>query len=172
MHFLKYFLLNILLIFLPFHSANASNIVTYVVSDSVATSTDKLNIEFDSLSNKDDKVRISFNLKCANVPFTIYDAKWVNCDSTLSPSEPFTLIADAHEVSGKSTEWRISLDFPFSDTFEDSDVLILTTDKGIVKCRTSVSGKLKEDMIFFAQIMKTDLICLKRVPGKLGFIYI
>ncbi|MBD5247907.1 MAG: hypothetical protein HDS54_07065, partial [Barnesiella sp.] len=103
-------------------------------------------MEFESLSNEDDKIRISFKLKSANVPFTIYDAKWVNCDSTFVPTDPFSLIAKTNEVSGKNTEWHISLDFPFSDTFEDGDVLILNTDKGIVRCPTSMTGKLREDM--------------------------
>ncbi|MBD5230254.1 MAG: hypothetical protein HDS69_09525 [Bacteroidales bacterium] len=103
-------------------------------------------MEFESLSNEDDKIRISFKLKSANVPFTIYDAKWVNCDSTLVPTDPFSLIAKTDEVSGKNTEWHISLDFPFSDTFEDGDVLVLNTDKGIVRCPTSMTGKLREDM--------------------------
>ena len=103
-------------------------------------------MEFESLSNEDDKVRISFKLKSANVPFTIYDAKWVNCDSMLVPTDPFSLITQTKEVSGKNTEWHISLDFPFSDRFEESDVLILNTDKGIVRCPTSMTGKLREDM--------------------------
>ena len=144
--FLKYWLLSALFFLIHCSSVNATNIVTYIVSDSIDVSSEKLKIELDSFSNGDDKVRISFKLKCANVPFTIYDAKWVNCDSTLLPSEPFSLIAQTNEVSGKNTEWHISLDFPFSDTFEDSDVLILNTDKGIVRCHTSPAGKLKEEM--------------------------
>ena len=144
--FYKFWLLSVIMLFLHCPSINATNIITYVVADSIESGSEKLKIEFESLSNEDDKVRISFKLKSANVPFTIYDAKWVNCDSTLVPTDPFSLIAQPNEVSGKNTEWHISLDFPFSDTFEDSDVLILNTDKGIVRCPTSMAGKLREDM--------------------------
>ena len=142
----KFWFLGVIILLFHCHTVNATNIITYVVSDSIESVSEKLKMEFESLSNEDDKVRISFKLKSANVPFTIYDAKWVNCDSTLVPSEPFSLIAKTNEVSGKNTEWHISLDFPFSDTFDDSDVLILNTDKGIVRCPTSMSGKLREDM--------------------------
>ena len=135
-----------IILFLHCPSINATNVITYVVADSIESASEKLKIEFESLSNEDDKVRISFKLKSANLPFTIYDARWVNCDSTLVPTDPFSLIAHPNEVSGKNTEWHISLDFPFSDTFEDSDVLILNTDKGIVRCPTSMAGKLREDM--------------------------
>lgn len=144
--FHKFWLLSVIILFLHCPSINATNIITYVVSDSIESSSEKLKMEFESLSNEDDKIRISFKLKSANVPFTIYDAKWVNCDSTFVPTDPFSLIAKTNEVSGKNTEWHISLDFPFSDTFEDGDVLILNTDKGIVRCPTSMTGKLREDM--------------------------
>ncbi|MDE6308570.1 MAG: hypothetical protein K2L93_07270 [Muribaculaceae bacterium] len=149
----KSWLLTVIILLLNSPSIDATNIVTYVVSDSIDTSSEKLKIELESFSNGDDKVRISFKLKCANVPFTIYDAKWVNCDSTILPSEPFSLIAQTNEVSGKNTEWHISLDFPFSDTFEDRDVLILNTDKGIVRCPTSPTGRLREEM----DLLLTDL---------------
>ncbi len=150
--FFNYWLLNVLFLFLPYSSLHATNIVTYNVSDTADISSEKLIIELESFSNGDDRVRISFKLKSANVPFTIYDAKWVNCDKTLAPSEPFSLIAQTNEVAGKYSEWHISLDFPFSDTFEDTDVLILNTDKGIVRCPTSIAGKLKEEM----NLLRTD----------------
>lgn len=126
--------------------ANAANIVTYSVSDSVSTSSDLLTMEYKSLSNEDDRVRISFKLKSANIPFTIYDAKWVNCDSVFMPSEPFSLIAQTKEVACKSTEWCVSIDFPFSDTFDENDVLILNTDKGILRCPTSRAGELRQEV--------------------------
>lgn len=149
---LKFRLLILLLLFLHCPSINATNIVTYVFSDSIDISSEKLKMEFKSLSNDDDKVRISFTLKSTNVPFTIFDAKWVNCDKTLVPTEPFSLITQTNEVCGKNTEWHISLDFPFSDSFEDNDVLILNTDKGIVRCPTSMTGQLKEEM----DLLRTD----------------
>ena len=151
--FLKFWLLNVLLVVIHCSSVNATNIVTYIVSDTIDAPSEKLKIELESFSNGDDKVNISFTLKCANVPFTIYDAKWVNCDKTVVPTEPFSLIAQTAEVAGKNTEWHISLDFPFSATFDDSDVLILNTDKGIVRCPTSPTGRLREEM----DLLRTDL---------------
>lgn len=150
--FLIFRLLTVLLLFLHCPSINATNIVTYFFSDSIDISSEKLKMGFKSLSNDGDKVRISFTLKSANVPFSIYDAKWVNCDKTHVPTEPFSLITQTNEVCGKNTEWHISLDFPFSDTFADNDVLILNTDKGIVRCPTSRSGQLKEEM----DLLRTD----------------
>ncbi|MBD5232800.1 MAG: hypothetical protein HDS65_01330 [Bacteroidales bacterium] len=144
--FSKLWLLFVIVTLFNCSTINGTNIVTYVVSDSIDLSSEKLKMELESFSNGDDKVRISFKLKSANVPFTIYDARWVNCDTTLVPSEPFSLIAQTNEVSGKNTEWHISLDFPFSDTFEDDDVLILNTDKGIIRCPTSITGKLRVEL--------------------------
>ena len=89
--FYKFWLLSVIILFLHCHSINATNIVTYIVSDSIESASEKLKMEFESISNEDDKVRISFKLKSANVPFTIYDAKWVNCDSMLVPTDPFSL---------------------------------------------------------------------------------
>lgn len=103
-------------------------------------------MKYKNISNADDKIRISFELQSANVPFTIYNARWINCDSVVEPIEPFSLIAQTSEVTGKSTIWNISLDFPFSATFDDNDVLILNTDKGIVRCPTSRAGELNESI--------------------------
>lgn len=125
-------------------SVSAVNIVTYTVSDSIKTDSDKLVMEFKSISNENNRVRISFELKSANVPFTIYDAEWVNRDSVIEPLEPFSLIAKTEEVTGKNTEWHIILDFPFSNTFDERDVLILNTDKGTLRCPVSRAGELKE----------------------------
>lgn len=63
----------------------AVNIVSYTVSDSVAESSEKLEMHYRSLSNDDNRTRICFELKSANTPFTIYKAEWVNCDSVYSP---------------------------------------------------------------------------------------
>lgn len=136
----------IFILLLSSFSAGAVNIVYYTVSDSVEISTEQLEMKYKNISNGDDRVRITFELLSANVPFTIYNAKWVNCDSVVEPVEPFSLIAQTSEVSGKSTIWHISLDFPFSATFDDKDVLILNTDKGIVRCLTSREGELKESI--------------------------
>ena len=135
-----------ILIILSCMSMGAVNIVTYTVTDSVLSSTEKLKMHFTTLSNADERVRISFKLLSDNKPFTIYKAEWINKDSISAPLEPFSLIAQSDEVEGKSTEWDISIDFPFSDTFGEEDFLVLETDKGIVKCRTSIVGDLKEEI--------------------------
>ena len=131
-------------VFLFSFPINAANIVTCTVSDSIANPSERLEMRYKSISNENDKVRISFELKSANTPFTIYKANWINCDSVLEPLEPFCLIAQTNEMTGKSAEWHISLDFPFSDSFDENDVLVLDTDKGMVRCPTSREGVLKE----------------------------
>lgn len=145
---MKIRLLLILFLLLGHFSIGAVNIVTYTISDSVEIAAEQLEMQYKCISNENDRVRITFDLKSANVPFTIYDAKWINCDSETKPLEPFSLIAKTDEIAGKSTEWSISLDFPFSEKFDDSDVLILNTDKGIVRCPTSREGELKESIDF------------------------
>lgn len=139
--FILFVFVSILLLSSP---ANATNIVTYSVSDSIANHAERLEMRYKSLSNENDKVRISFELKSANIPFTIYKANWINYDSVFEPLEPFSLIAQTNEVTGKSTRWHISLDFPFRNSFTENDVLVLDTDKGIVRCPTSREGVLKE----------------------------
>lgn len=126
--------------------SSATNIVTYSVSDSASVSSEKLIIKFRSITNESDRTRISFDIGCSNAPFTIYRAEWVNCDSVYLPSDSFSLIGQTNEVSDKSVEWHVSLDFPFKDSFEDSDVLVLYTDKGILRCPTSTAGELMEAM--------------------------
>lgn len=125
-------------------SARAVNIVTYSVSDSAFTSSKELEMQYKSISNEENRVRITFELKSGGITFTIYGAEWINGDSVYAPLEPFSLIAQPKEVSGKNTKWVISLDFPFSDSFDESDVLVLSTDKGIVRCPTSTEGELIE----------------------------
>ncbi len=129
---------------LSWSSISGVNIVTYTSSDSLKTSSDKLEMQFRHLSNDDNKVRISFDLKSDNIPFTIYNAEWINGDSIYTPIEEFSLVAHDKEVVGKCTEWHITLDFPFSETFEESDALILHTNRGIVRCPTSRAGELKD----------------------------
>lgn len=127
-------------------STYAANIVTYTVSDSIDASSGKLEMQYKRISNEDNRVRISFELINSNTPFTIYKAEWVNCDSVYTPIEPFSLIAKPKEVSGKSTIWLITLDFPFSNRFTEKDVLVLNTDKGVVRCPTSRAGELKKSI--------------------------
>lgn len=125
-------------------SVGAVNIVTYTVSDSIDASSGKLEMQYKRISNEDNRVRISFELINSNTPFTIYKAEWVNGDSVYTPIEPFSLIAKPKEVAGKSTVWHISFDFPFSNRFTEKDVLVLNTDKGVVRCPTSRAGELME----------------------------
>ena len=127
-------------------------------------------MKYESLSNADDRVRISFKLKSANVPFTIYKVEWMNCDSVIVPSEPFSLIAQTNEVTGKSTEWNITIDFPFSNTFGENDVLILHTDKGIVRCPTSRIGELKEEIELIRGYYEDQLDHSKKSGGKAWFL--
>lgn len=124
----------------------AANIVTYTVSDSIDDRSEKLEMHYNNISNENGRVRISFELKSSNSPFTIYKAHWINCDSVFEPLEPFSLIAQTNEVTGKTAIWSISLDFPFTNSFDENDVLVLDTDKGIVRCPTSSEGVLKESI--------------------------
>ena len=134
MSIVKFFLLSL--------SINATNIVHYSVSDSMANQAERLELRYKSISNENNKVRISFELKSVNTPFTVYKAEWINCDSVYAPLEPFSFMAPSNDVTGKRTEWHISLDFPFSDSFDENDVLVLYTDKGLVKSPTSREGEL------------------------------
>ena len=152
-------------------SINAANFVTYSVSDSISVSPELLTMEYKSLSNEDDRVRISFKLKCANIPFTIYNAKWVNCDSVFVPSEPFSLIAQTKEVACKSTEWYITIEFPFSDTFDENDVLILNTDKGIIRCPTSRAGELKEEINLMRDNYENQLDLTKKSTRNVWILF-
>ena len=128
-------------------------------------------MEYKSLSNEDGRVRISFKLKCANIPFTIYNAKWVNCDSVFVPSEPFSLIAQTKEVACKSTEWYITIEFPFSDTFDENDVLILNTDKGIIRCPTSRAGELKEEINLMRDNYENQLDLTKKSTRNVWILF-
>ncbi len=60
-------------VFLFSFPINAANIVTCTVSDSIANPSERLEMRYKSISNENDKVRISFELKSANTPFTIYN---------------------------------------------------------------------------------------------------
>lgn len=53
-------------------------------------------------------------------------------------------------------------DFPFSEKFDESDVLILNTDKGIVRCPTSREGELKESIDFIHHDYEAKLDRSKR----------
>lgn len=149
-------------VFLLSFPVSATNIVTYTVSDSIDASSGKLEMQYKSISNDDDRVRISFELINSNTPFTIYKAEWVNGDSIYAPIEPFSLIAKTKEVTGKSTVWHITLDFPFSDIFMEKDVLVLSTDKGVVRCPTSRAGELRETIDMLRDDYENQLEVSKR----------
>lgn len=157
---------SILFAILSVFSVSAANIVTYTVSDSIDVSSGKLEMQYKHVSNEDDRVRISFELINSNTPFTIYKAEWVNGDSVYAPIEPFSLIARTNEVAGKSTVWHISLDFPFSDRFMETDVLVLSTDKGIVRCPTSRAGELKEAIDMLRDDFENQLDVSKRSSNR------
>lgn len=133
-------------IYISFFSG-ATNIVTYSIRpDSSDNASQNLSLTFRSISNANDRTRISFDLINSNVPFTIYKANWINCGSVRKPLEPFSLIAYNDEVAGKITEWHICIDFPFSCMFDENDVLILSTDRGDIHCPTSRIGEMKENI--------------------------
>ena len=139
---MKAYIISIIIILFCRFFTYSTNIVTYSVLDSDNIPDERLIMEFNSLSNENDRTRISFTLKSANTPFTIYDVKWKNDGNTYLPQEPFSLIARSDEVDGKSTEWKISIDFPFSSHFTYDDELILSTDRGEVRCYTTHAGEL------------------------------
>lgn len=137
--------LALLAIYLMFSGlASAANIVTYSVTDDAAATGRELTLDFRNISNEDGRTRIAIDIHSSNAPFTIYKAEWHNCDSVLAPLEPFTLIARTDEVTDKDTEWHISIDFPFSASFDEADMLVLSTDRGIIRCPTSTAGELRE----------------------------
>lgn len=123
-------------------TASATNIVTRSVVERCAARSEKLVLDFVSISNEEERTRISFDLESANTPFTVYKIRWINCDSTYVPLEPFSLIADSDEVEGVETVWHISVDFPFSDRFDEQDLLLLSTDRGELRIPTSRAGTL------------------------------
>ncbi|MDE6301155.1 MAG: hypothetical protein K2M19_05525 [Muribaculaceae bacterium] len=163
-------------------STFATNIVTYTVTDSVPGLSDELILTLRSLSNEDDRTRISFDILSSNAPFTIYRAEWINCDTIRTPTEPFSLIANADEVTHKNTVWHISIDFPFSQRFDDSDLLILYTDKGTIRFLISEVGQLKESIDILRHDYERDtrrawtilggVICIALIIGLATFIII
>lgn len=160
------FLMIFLLIFMSFPCVFATNIVTYSVKESGDVESGKLILRFKSISNEDSLIHISFDIMCADAPFTIYKAQWRNCDTIMSPLEPFSLIASNEEVEDKDTEWHILLEFPFSDRFDDSDVLILTTDRGEIRCHTLRSGQLKEQIDILTHEYEQNIDAARRSTNR------
>lgn len=156
----------LMLIFMSFPCVFATNIVTYSVKESGDAESGKLVLRFNSISNEDSLTHISFDIMCADAPFTIYKAQWRNCDTIMSPLEPFSLIASNEEVENKDTEWHITLEFPFSDRFDDSDVLILTTDRGEIRCHTLRSGQLKEQIDILTHEYEQNIDAAKRSTNR------
>ncbi len=152
MHGFNHILHTVILLFISL-SAGAVDIDTCTHGNKAVSSDKSLTLTYSKISNSDDKTRISFEITCDDAPFTIYRVEWINCDSIVKPLEPFSLIAD-----DRSTVWNISIDFPFSERFDDSDRLVLVTDRGIVSCPTSAAGELKEsiDMMTVEYEQKLD----------------
>lgn len=156
----------LMLIFMSFPCVFATNTVTYSVKESDNVESGKLVLRFNSISNEDSLTHISFDIMCADAPFTIYKAQWRNCDTIMSPLEPFSLIASNEEVENKDTEWHITLEFPFSDRFDDSDVLILTTDRGEIRCHTLRSGQLKEQIDILTHEYEQNMDASRRSANR------
>ena len=127
-----------------------------VVSQTSATDTVRIGntptLSFYAISNSDNRTRIFATLRCSGTPFTVYKAEWVNCEDTIEPTEPFTLIARPEAKAVRDDVWNVAIDFPFKYKFDSTDVLTLTTDKGVLRCRTSYEGLARERM----DAMKTD----------------
>ncbi len=143
----------ILLLIIAAATASAENKVTYkVVDNSGNDNTESLSLNIVGISNDNDRTQIVFNLTSTNTPFTVYKVERVVGDSIYTPVEPFTLEAGADEVDGKKAKWRISLDFPFSTRFGPDDVLILHTDRGILRSPISAERRLMDTI----EIMRED----------------
>lgn len=147
----KLFLSVIVTLLVGMGASYATNTVTYTELDSVIDDTKKLELRFRGITNEDNQTRISVELESVNTPFSIYKAEWVNNDSTFMPLENFTLSSENYEVSNKRTQWHISIDFPFSDSFQETDNILLYTDRGLVKCPTSREGILIESINLLSQ---------------------
>ena len=133
-----------LLLLLIFKTAGSANISTFVVVDSVVdASSDQLEIQFKEVSNSEDLTTLKFNIISSNTPFSIYKIEWINKDNVLVPLEPFSLTVN-DEVEGKKALWRIVTEFPYTNRFTVDDVLLLYTDRGTIRCRTSYEGALIE----------------------------
>lgn len=140
----------------------ATNIVTYTLLDSVTTTADELIMTFRRICNENDRTNILFDLTSSNAPFTIYKVEWTNGGVLNEPLEPFSLIAQGDEIEGKSSRWHISLDFPFSDAFHEEDVLLLTTDRGVIYCPTSRAGQLQRTIDLLRYDYEKELDSTKR----------
>lgn len=143
-------------------SAGATNIVTYTLLDSVTTTADELIMTFRRICNENDRTNILFDLTSSNSPFTIYKVEWTNGGVLNEPLEPFSLIAQGDEIEGKSSRWHISLDFPFSNAFHEEDVLLLTTDRGVIYCPTSRAGQLQRTIDLLRYDYEKELDSTKR----------
>ena len=121
-----------------------ANSVTNSVSDSVIYN--GLLIRSGSLGNsKDDRTDVGFDL-ISTVPFIVYKAEWINCDSVMEPLEPFYLDADITAEEGKAMIWHINLEFPFTDRFGKYDQLNIHTDKGIIRGFTMPAGEYEHEI--------------------------
>lgn len=150
--------------------ARTANIVSCSVSDSIRQPSDKLEMSFRSLSNSNGHTRISFDIASDNTPFTIYKAEWVCCGKRYAPLEPFSLIARTEEVEGKSTDWHIAIDFPFRETFDEEDVLILDTDRGTIVCPATREGQLRETIDLLRTEYNDSVNYTKRIYAIAGII--
>ncbi len=143
-------------------SAGATNIVTYTLLDSVTTTADELIMTFRRICNENDRTNILFDLTSSNSSFTIYKVEWTSGGVLNEPLEPFSLIAQGDEIEGKSSRWHISLDFPFSNAFHEEDVLLLTTDRGVIYCPTSRAGQLQRTIDLLRYDYEKELDSTKR----------
>lgn len=105
-----------------------------------------------SLSNGNGRsVDISIDI-ASHEPFTVYKVEWLNCGTIRKTLDPFTLVAQPDSVTDKATLWRLFLEYPYTQYFDEDDLLNVYTDKGTLTLHTSHIGKYKAEM---AELKKT-----------------
>lgn len=169
MYVSKYFSRIILLVILvsaTFFSITAQNNVKIISEDTVSGGIEKLELKFRGISNDKHSTDISMKLTSENVPFSIHKIEWKNMNKTLQPLEPFSMDVDAEEVANKKLTWQIDLNFPLATSFSNNDMLLLYTDKGIVRCPTSREGELKESFDLLNQKYDKEISSSKESSRK------
>lgn len=103
-------------------------------------------LDVSHISNVSGFTEIGFGIKSIGTPFEIYRVEWINCDSTLYPLVPFSMVVASVEVAAKEITWYIRIEFDYKDRFSPDDIIRLYTDKGVFALPTSMEGKYKRDM--------------------------
>lgn len=126
-------------------SCFGENTVSYTVYDSVVAPGLPTFVETEYGNMKGDRVDIGFKLISPD-PFIVYKVEWVNVGEVKTPLEPFYLDANVKAPAGKSIEWQIDLDFPFTTKYTLEDELKIYTDKGTIINITTEAGKREKEI--------------------------